>query len=60
MATYAGVAFTGMAATEKWDAILRAAQSMQSSTVVPGSSPNTPVIEEARIAGLAWEQGSGA
>src|SRR5437660_12283046 len=43
------------AATEKWDAILRAAQSLQSSTVVLGSSPNTPVIEEARIAGLAWE-----
>src|SRR6185295_3304639 len=43
-------------ATEKWDAILRAAQSMQSSTVVLGSSPNTPVIEEARIAGLAWER----
>jgi amino acid transporter len=44
------------AATEKWQAILRAAQNMQSSTVVLGSSPNTPVIEEARIAGLAWER----
>ena len=44
------------AATEKWDAILRAAQNMQSSTIVLGSSPNTPVIEEARIAGLAWER----
>src|SRR6266478_5190696 len=44
------------AATEKWDAILRAAQSLQSSTVVLGASPNTPVIEEARIAGLAWER----
>ena len=44
------------AATEKWDAILRAARNMQSSTVVLGSSPNTPVIEEARIAGLAWER----
>jgi amino acid transporter len=44
------------AATEKWDAILRAAQSLHSSTVVLGSSPNTPVIEEARIAGLAWER----
>ena len=44
------------AATEKWDAILRAAQNMQSSTVLLGSSPNTPVIEEARIAGLAWER----
>ena len=44
------------AATEKWDAILRAAQDLQSSTVVLGASPNTPVIEEARIAGLAWER----
>jgi amino acid transporter len=44
------------AATEKWDAILRAAQSLRSSTVVLGPSPNRPVSEEARIAGLAWER----
>ena len=44
------------AATEKWDAILRAAQSMQSAVVVLGPSPNRPVTEEARIAGLAWER----
>jgi hypothetical protein len=44
------------AATEKWEAILRAAQSLKSSTVVLGSSPNTPVPEEARVAGLAWER----
>jgi hypothetical protein len=44
------------AATEKWDAILRAAQSLQSSTVVLGPSPNRPITEEARIAGLAWER----
>src|SRR2546422_4885760 len=44
------------AATNKWDAILRAAQSLQSAAVVLGASPNTPVIEEARIAGLAWER----
>jgi len=43
------------AATEKWDAILRAAQSLQSSVVVLGVSPNHPVAEEARVAGLAWE-----
>ncbi len=42
-------------ATEKWDGILRAAQSMQSSTVVLGVSPSRSVAEEARIAGLAWE-----
>jgi len=44
------------AATEKWDAILRAAQSMQSSIVVLGPSPTRAVAEEARIAGLAWER----
>ncbi|MBV9479866.1 MAG: APC family permease [Acidobacteria bacterium] len=44
------------AATEKWDAILRAAQSLQSSIVVLGPSPTKPVTEEARTAGLAWER----
>src|SRR5438067_3382495 len=44
------------AATEKWDAILRAAQSLQSTTVVLGPSPTKPVTEEARTAGLAWER----
>jgi amino acid transporter len=44
------------AATEKWDGILRAAQSLNSSTVVLGPSPTRPVTEEARIAGLAWER----
>lgn len=43
------------AATEKWDAILRAAQSLESSTVVLGPSPTKAVTEEARTAGLAWE-----
>ncbi|HLY61906.1 MAG TPA: APC family permease [Terriglobia bacterium] len=44
------------AASEKWDGILRAAQSLQSSTIVLGVSPSRSVAEEARIAGLAWEQ----
>ena len=44
------------AATEKWEAILRAAQSLQSSAVALGASPNTTVVEDARIAGLAWER----
>jgi amino acid transporter len=44
------------AATEKWDAILRSAQSLKSSTVVLGPSPTKPVTEEARTAGLAWER----
>jgi amino acid transporter len=43
------------AAREKWDAILRAAQSLSSSTVVLGPSPTRSVTEEARIAGLSWE-----
>lgn len=44
------------AATEKWDAILRSAQSLESSAVVLGASPNRPLTEEARVAGLAWER----
>jgi amino acid transporter len=43
-------------ATEKWEAILRSAQSLKSSTVVLGASPNRPITEEARVAGLAWER----
>lgn len=42
-------------ATDKWEAVLKAAQSLESSVVVLGASPNRPVTEEARIAGLAWE-----
>jgi len=44
------------AATDKWEAILRAAQSLQSSAVALGASPNTSVVEDARVAGLAWER----
>jgi amino acid transporter len=44
------------AATNKWEAILRAAQSLQASTVVLGASPTSPVTEEARLSGLAWER----
>ena len=44
------------AATDKWDAILRSAQSLKSSTVVLGPSPTKSVTEEARTAGLAWER----
>jgi len=42
-------------ATDKWEAILKAAQSLESSEVVLCASPNRPVAEEARLAGLAWE-----
>jgi amino acid transporter len=44
------------AATERWEAMLKAAQSLQASTVVLGASPTSPVAEEARLAGLAWER----
>jgi nucleotide-binding universal stress UspA family protein len=44
------------AATEKWEAILRAAQSLQASMVVVGASPTSPVTEEARLSGLVWER----
>ena len=44
------------AATDKWDAILRAAQSLQSASVVLGASPNSDPTEDARLAGLAWER----
>jgi amino acid transporter len=43
-------------ATEKWDGILRAAQSLQSSAVALGLSSWRQVAEEARVAGMAWEQ----
>ena len=43
-------------ATEKWEAILKSAQSLQSAVVVLGASPTNPVTEEARQAGLAWER----
>jgi len=42
-------------ATRKWDGILRAAQSLQSSTIALGLSTWRAVSDEARIAGLAWE-----
>jgi hypothetical protein len=44
------------AATEKWDGILRAAQSLRSSAIALGRSPSRSVAEEARLAGLAWER----
>jgi amino acid transporter len=44
------------AASEIWEGILRSAQSLQSSTIVLGSSAIMGVAEEARYAGLAWEK----
>jgi amino acid transporter len=42
-------------AAEKWDGILRAAQSLQSTTIALGISSWRAIPDEARIAGLAWE-----
>jgi amino acid transporter len=42
-------------ATDKWDGILRAAQSLQSTTIALGISSWRAITDEARIAGLAWE-----
>jgi amino acid transporter len=44
------------AATDIWEGILRSAQSLQSTTIVLGSSAIMGVAEEARFAGLAWEK----
>jgi amino acid transporter len=44
------------AATDRWDALLRAAQNLSASEVVLGASPTSPVTEEARLAGLSWER----
>ncbi len=43
-------------ATDKWDGIMRAAQSLQTATIVLGASPSHTLSEEARIAGMAWER----
>ena len=45
-----------VAATEVWDGILRSAQALQSSVVVLGLSPKMAYVEEARLAGAAWER----
>jgi amino acid transporter len=42
-------------ATQKWDGILRVAQSLKSTTIALGMSSWRAVADEARIAGLAWE-----
>jgi hypothetical protein len=44
------------AATDLWEAVLRAAQSLKSSAVALGASNKTLVVEDARLAGLAWER----
>ena len=50
------IRLTVVAANEIWDGILRAAQSLQASTIVLGLSPKMPATEEAKLAGDAWER----
>ncbi len=45
-----------VAATDLWDGILRAAQSLESATIVLGRSAKWGVAEQARQIGLAWER----
>ena len=45
-----------VASNELWDAILRAATSLQSSTIVLGHSPKESTEEQARHIGDAWEK----
>ena len=44
------------AANDLWDGILRAAGSLQSRTIIVGSSAKMPETEQAREIGLAWER----
>jgi amino acid transporter len=44
------------AANDLWDGILRAATSLESRTIVVGSSAKMPETEQAREIGLAWER----
>jgi amino acid transporter len=45
-----------VAASDLWDGILRAATSLQSTTIVLGHSPKEPTEEQARHFGDAWEK----
>jgi hypothetical protein len=45
-----------LAANDLWDGILRAAQSLQSATIVLGHSAKWTLHEQARQIGLAWER----
>jgi amino acid transporter len=45
-----------VAANDLWEAILRTAANLESSTIVLGSSAKAPVAEQAREIGIAWER----
>jgi len=45
-----------VAANDLWEAILRTAANLESSAIVLGSSAKSPVAEQAREIGIAWER----
>jgi amino acid transporter len=45
-----------VAGNDLWEAILRTAANLQSSTIVLGSSAKMPITEQAREIGIAWER----
>ncbi len=45
-----------VAANDIWDGVVRAAQSLQSASIVVGVSSKMPSTEEARLIGNAWER----
>ena len=50
------VRLTVVAASDLWDGILRTAANLESATIVSGSSSKTPILEQAREIGIAWER----
>jgi amino acid transporter len=44
------------AANDLWDGILRTAANLQSGAVVVGSSATHPIVDQARLIGIAWER----
>ncbi len=44
------------AANDLWEGILRTAANLQSSTIIAGSSSKSPIAEQAREIGNAWER----
>jgi len=45
-----------VAANDLWEAILRTAANLESSSIVVGSSAKMPITEQAREIGIAWER----
>jgi amino acid transporter/nucleotide-binding universal stress UspA family protein len=50
------VRLTVVAGNDLWEAILRTASNLESSTIVLGSSAKMPITEQAREIGISWER----